>query len=125
MRFSSSLAAALLISASYASETATETAAETATESELTADQQYLLQHGAYEPQPQLNGKPIRGDIKKPRRQPAPKDLITKQPEVIPNRTDGRKHDWRDYEPNLYGGKDPYASCDFSEINEMLDTPQY
>merc|ERR1719458_1869531 len=105
MRFSSTLAVALLISASYASETATETAAETATESELDADQQYLLQHGAY--------------------QPAPQDLVTVQPEVIPNRTDGRKHDWRDYEPDLYGGKDPYASCVYPEDTEMLDTPQY
>ena len=120
MRFASTLAAALLISASYASETAT----ETATESELTADQQYLLKHGAYEPQVVSKGG-VRGGIRKPRRRPEPFDIVTEQPEVIPNRTDGKKHDWRDYEPNLYGGKDPYAHCVYPEDTEMLDTPQY
>ena len=42
----------------------------------------------------------------------------------------GRFFDWRDYEPNRYGGEDPYADCEFPKnvkdgVTEHLDTPEY
>ena len=69
-----------------------------------------------------------RGSIKQPRRRDAPtlhKQNLERQPEVIPNRSDGKFHDWRDYEPDLFGGKDPYAHCVYPADTDHLDTPEY
>jgi hypothetical protein len=37
----------------------------------------------------------------------------------------GRTYDWREYEPNLYEGKDPYTECHYSGDKNTLDTPEY
>ena len=37
----------------------------------------------------------------------------------------GRTYDWREYEPELYGGVDPFAHCEWPADTEHLDTPEY
>ncbi len=66
----------------------------------------------------------VRGDKKQSRRRdpPAPEE---KQPEVKVTRTDGRYYDWRDYEPDLYGGKNPYDKCVMPKDTSHLDTEEY
>ena len=75
-----------------------------------------------------VSDKYERGEIKQARRRDAPtlhQQGIEAQPEIIPNRTDGKFHDWRDYAPNQFGGKDPYAHCVYPEDTSHLDTPEY
>ena len=65
-----------------------------------------------------------RGTIRMPRRrprQPGPES----QPEILPTRKGNRKFDWRDYNPDQYGGVDPYAHCVFPEDTAHLDSPEY
>jgi len=37
----------------------------------------------------------------------------------------GRSYDWREYEPELYGGLDPVADCPEIRYIKHLDTPEY
>ena len=65
-----------------------------------------------------------RGPIKvQRRREPPPGEEF--QQAILPTRTSGRFHDWRDYEPGRYGGRDPYAHCVYPKEQERLDTPDY
>ena len=47
------------------------------------------------------------------------------QPELDDSRKHAKFHDWRDYQPDKYDGKDPYADCKFPENTEHLDTEEY
>ena len=67
----------------------------------------------------------VRGSVKQSRRQEKPAEVFTDQPEVKVTRTNGRYYDWRDYDTNRYGGKNPYDECVFPEDTSHLDTPQY
>lgn len=56
-----------------------------------------------------------RGHIKQKRRRPPPvEDLAQTTEDGVTGNKDqhkGRTYDWREYEPQLYGGEDPYAAC--------------
>jgi hypothetical protein len=68
----------------------------------------------------------VRGPKKQSRRRAGPgPEIFTPQPKLEVNRDNGRFYDWRDYEPDLYGGKDPYADCVFPKDTSHLDTPEY
>ena len=56
-----------------------------------------------------------RGDIKQKRIRDQPTPVNTPQPAIEQNRTDGKFHDWRDYNPKQFDGKDPYADCVWPE----------
>mmetsp|Transcript_35266 Transcript_35266/g.43129 ORF Transcript_35266/g.43129 Transcript_35266/m.43129 type:complete len:331 (+) Transcript_35266:183-1175(+) len=121
MRFTNTLAAALLIAASSAADAAT--------------DEQYLRRFNAYEPRlGEYSGNEAteikatrgsRGGLKTPRRRGPAKDVAAVRPKINPNREDGKYHDWRDYDADVYGGKDPYAECVYPQDTEQLDTPDY
>ena len=67
-----------------------------------------------------------RGPIKVPRRRPALIDEETKRGLI--NKKDehvGKFYDWREYEPMLHDGVDPYKHCHWPEGIEDFDTPQY
>ena len=68
-----------------------------------------------------------RGDLKQKRRRPAApvSTLFEPQPVVKSTRKSGKYYDWRDYEPDKYDGKDPYADCVFPENSDHLDTAEY
>ena len=68
-----------------------------------------------------------RGSLKQKRRRDPPKvsTFVEPQPVVKDTRKTGKYYDWRDYEPNKYEGKDPYAHCVYPEDQTHLDTAEY
>jgi len=70
-----------------------------------------------------------RGGVQKPRRQPAAVPVLeqTDRDGTIDQRDlhVGRTYDWREYEPELYGGLDPVADCPEIAHIKHLDYPEY
>ena len=128
------LASALVAVIAYATEANLET--------EFNEDK-YLSSFGAYVPQKneetipyseagpkKATGKAQRGHIRQPRRRDAKQPPLDPHgvegiTDLRPNAHNGRFYDWRDYEPDLHGGVDPYAHCVNPKDTQNLDTPEY
>ena len=142
MKFLSALILASFAATSHAIETDTETSAEAKIEGE--SEDAYLNRFDANVPKvgqytepvyqrskvegPAVGYGPDLTDFRGPEKQPRRRDPPTPekgQPEIIQNRTDGKFHDWREYDPFKYDGKDPYAHCVFNGDRAKLDTPEY
>ena len=83
---------------------------------------------------PSFGDLPPRGEHDQPRRRE--ERPLEDQPKVLNIRDDGKFHDFRDYEPDKYGGADIFSDCHWPKgtldkhsqiINTMpdLDTPEY
>lgn len=70
-----------------------------------------------------------RGNIRVPRRQEVVEvvDDRNSKEGIIEGKDKhvGRFYDWREFEPELYGGEDPYAHCVWPSNTEHLDTIEY
>ena len=110
-------------------------AAVHAAETEAEADQSYLRSRNAHVPE-QQSFREISGSFNLPLRGGYPARKIPR--EGLPDRDAGHQKipadsyfDWRDYEPDRYGGTNPYHGCvwpkttDRHGITEHLDTKEY
>ena len=86
-----------------------------AAETEIEADQSYLRSRNAHVPE-QSSFKDIPGSFNLPLRGRIPAKKIPK--ETLKDRDAGHSKipadqffDWRDHEPERYGGKNPYRKC--------------
>lgn len=142
MKFSIGITLAMIQAAVFASEVETAAAVEAAVKVEATTDaaataewkgdaDEYLRHYNAHIPKAEeikaAPKKGVRGGIKQSRRRDAPKGELDRFDGLVLKKDDhkGRTYDWREYEPDLYDGKNPYGNCVFPEDRDHLDTPEY